>query len=137
MLAAYRSGADVLQQMYEPTLQHAGALAQLSRVHGKRFLLVHLPMAFQVSATAWSEVRKAYRLEPRIYDSNEKAMVKDFCDAHALDCLFADDLIEMQSKGLASEPLYYRYDFHFTAAGNRVIGNWFANELRRTLAFTN
>ncbi len=84
MLAAYRSGQETLQKMYEPTLRHVNALAQLSRENGKPFLLVHLPMAFQVSPTFWDMGRKAYRMDDRIYDSSEDVMVKNFCAAQTM-----------------------------------------------------
>lgn len=134
MLAAYRSDAEMLQKMYEPTLKHANALAQLARQHGKPFLLVHLPMAFEVSATAWDMGRMAYRMEARVYDSNEEAIVKDFCAGQAMQCIFADDLIRTEVQRSPAIPFYFRYDFHFTPIGNRVIGNWLGQQLGSTVA---
>jgi hypothetical protein len=131
MLAAYRAGPDLLERMYEPTLKHVAALAELARAHGKPFVLVHLPMAFQVSATSWDQGRKAYRMEERIYDSNEEALVKAFCRAHAMQCLFADEAIRAEAQRAGAPPLYFRYDFHFTPSGNRFLGNWLGRELAR------
>jgi hypothetical protein len=128
MLAAYRSDAGVLERMYRPTLRHAGALARLARESGKPFVLIHLPMAFQVSANAWDHGRKAYRLEERVYDSNEEALVRDFCAEQGMTCLFADEPIKSAQRS-EQEALYFRYDFHFTPAGNRALGNWLGREL--------
>jgi hypothetical protein len=129
MLAAYRSDSNFLAQMYEPTLRHAGALAEFARQNGKPFILIHLPMAFQVDANAWDQGRKAYRLENRIYESGEGNIVKDFCQTQKLTCLFADGAIKTASQNEPSKKLFFRYDFHLTPEGNRIVGEWLGKEL--------
>jgi hypothetical protein len=133
MLAAYRSDAEMLQMMYEPTLKHANALAQLARQYGKPFLLVHLPMAFEVSGTEWDIGRRAYHMDSRVYDNKEDIMVRNFCTVQAIECLFADDLIRTEVQRSADNPIYFRYDFHFTPTGNRLIGNWLGEQLGATV----
>jgi hypothetical protein len=132
MLAAYRAGPDQLRGMVKSTLHHAAALADLARQKGKPFLIVHLPMAIQVSTDEWSQGRKAYKLEDRVYDAGETAAVREFCDQNKIACVFADDVIK-EAERTEHGRLYFKYDFHFTPLGNRLIGTWLAARLQNLM----
>jgi hypothetical protein len=85
-------------------------------------------MPFEVDAKAWDQGRKAYRLEERVYNSGESKIVQAFCEARHLNCLFAEKPLK-QADAVDPKALYFRYDFHLTPEGNRVVGEWLGRDL--------
>jgi hypothetical protein len=131
LLAVYRADSDA-QQMLQPTLQHVAALAELARKKDAQFILLYLPMPFQLSEGAWDQGRKAYRLAGKGND-REIAAVKSFCSAQHLDCLFPDDLLRESIAAKGARDVYYSYDFHLTVEGNRILGSWLGNQVEQLL----
>lgn len=130
LFAAYRAEQSRVGDIYEPTLRHVGALADFAEANGARFLLVHLPMPFQVSDEEWSEGRQAYRLGEGSFAA-EEAVVKAFCAEQDYPCAFSTGTLKAAAaSSAAGQPLYYRYDFHLNARGHRVFGDWLAEQLR-------
>jgi hypothetical protein len=131
LLAVYRSEPDV-QRMLQPTLQHVAALADFSRNNGARFILLYLPMPFQLSDQAWDQGRKAYRLSGA-GNGQEREAVGSFCTAQKLDCLFPDDVLRQAISREGARSIYYSYDFHLTVEGNRVLGSWLGSQIAQSL----
>lgn len=127
LLAVYRPDSDA-QQLLQPTLQHVSALAELARKKDARFILLYLPMPFQLSDAAWDQGRKAYRLAGKGND-REIAAVKSFCSAQHLDCLFPDELLREAIAAKGARDIYYSYDFHLTVEGNRILGSWLGDQV--------
>jgi hypothetical protein len=131
LLAAYRSDSDA-QRMLQPTLQHVSALADFSRKNGARFILLYLPMPFQLSDQAWDQGRKAYRLSGA-GNGQEREAIASFCTAQKLDCLFPDDVLREAISREGARSIYYSYDFHLTVEGNRVLGAWLGAQIGQVL----
>jgi hypothetical protein len=129
LLAVYREGVDPAA-LYEPTLRHVAAMRDLAAEDGLPFLVLHLPMPFQLSEAEWTEGRKFYRLAPGLRAPEEREAVAAYCTAVGLDCVFGDTWLAEAMPG----PLFYAYDFHLNAAGSRVVGEGLAAALRARLA---
>src|SRR5262249_21000788 len=117
------------EEMLKPTLHHVTALADLVRKQNARFVFLYLPMPFQLSDRAWDLGRKAYRLSGE--SDHEISVVKSFCAAQGLDCLFANQALQDAIASEGADKIYYRYDFHPTVEGNRVLGIWLGEQLER------
>jgi hypothetical protein len=130
LLAVYREESDA-QQMLQPTLQHVSALADWTRQNGAKFIFLYLPMPFQLSEKAWNQGRKAYRMSG-VGNDREKDTVRQFCIARELDCLFSDDVLS-KATSKDARSVFYAYDFHLTAEGNRIVGSWLGTQIRQVL----
>lgn len=131
LLAAYRPQEGTAAQVYGPTFQHIMALSNYATNNDLRFSLLHLPMPFQMSDIEWDLGRQAYKLDLPSSGQAEQTLVKEFCAAEKLSCLFADDALRANTAQTEDDPrLYYRNDFHLNAQGNQKLGVWLSNKLQ-------
>jgi hypothetical protein len=127
LLAVYRAGVDPAT-MLQPTIAHIAALADLVRKRNARFVLLYVPMPFQISDQAWDQGRRAYRLSGQINDG-EIPVIRSLCAAQHLDCLFPEEVLRQAVQSRGARDIYYSYDFHLTAEGNRILGSWLGTQL--------
>src|SRR5262249_28944355 len=133
MLAGYRADRARLGKMSEPTLKHIAATVEFAHQKGAKFILLYLPMPFQLSDTAWDVGRQAYRLSKVQAPDGELEVIKSFCLARKLECLFPTEMLRDALASQGKKEIYFRYDFHMTPEGNRILGGWFANELSKSI----
>jgi len=132
MVAIYRADESSATELYEPTLRHVGALAEMARANAIDFLVVHMPMAFQLSDEEWKEGRKAYKLDQQTMA--EETVVKRFCRDLEIDCLFAKDVLgPAVALDSGQTPLFFTHDFHLRQNGNRIVGEWIGHQLERLI----
>jgi lysophospholipase L1-like esterase len=133
LLAGLRADKSQLPALHDPSLQHVIALARVAGDAGLPFILVHVPLPHQLSAYEWSLGRTAYGLEARVYPTADVDVVKAYCESHGLQCVFAHEAMRASIEQSGDERLYYTYDFHPNASGNRALGAWLARQLENFL----
>ena len=126
LLAGVRAEGGALAKLHEPSLRHVAAIARLARQQNTPFLLVHLPLPHQISASEWSKGRVAYGLENRTYAAADRTVVEDFCRRERINCVAAHDPLARAERDSDGQRLFYEYDFHPNKRGNRIIGEWAA-----------
>ena len=133
LLAAYRADRVTLGKIFEPTLRHVSAIGEFAQSKGAKFILLYLPMPFQLSDNAWDVGRKAYRLSKLPAPDGELDVIRSFCLARRLECLFPTDMLREALASQGKREIYFHYDFHMTSEGNRILGTWLGNELAKSV----
>ena len=129
LLAAYRG--DDLPAIHQATWRHIHGMARVAEQAGLPFLLVYLPLPFEVSPVEWEQGRAIYGIaaDTAHWEAPYRLAANDFTEA-GLEWISARALLAAKSAQAAGQPrLYYAYDFHLNPAGNRVLGEWLAEQL--------
>lgn len=128
LFAAYRAPAENLPEMHAPTLRHIIALGRLARAAGVPFLVVQLPMPFEISATEWSRGREIYGLTGSVAVSPElRRLPAEALQKAGVPLVAAHEFLAAKAQ---SQPgLYFAFDFHLNATGQRLLGAWLADQL--------
>lgn len=132
LLAGTRADKEKLTSLHTPSLLHVKAMAELAKANGLPFMMIHLPMPHQVSASEWAYGRKAYGLDNKLYAAPDKEIVKNFCIKNGIKCESAHKyIINLASNATGDKLLYYKFDFHPTATGYEAIGGWMAKKIEK------
>lgn len=125
LLAAYRAPAARMGAIYQPTLRHLAGIRDLAVAKGIDFAVIRLPMPFELDGAAWDPGRRPYGIAPgQVLPEVDRTRLDAFCGENGLSCVSADEALA----GNAAK-LFFRYDFHLNPAGNRVLGDWFAQHV--------
>jgi hypothetical protein len=131
----------ILQSQYDQetsdgwnaTLTNIGEMGQLTAARGQRFIMVMIPMKFQVYESMWQDYQQRNRVPANAYDFDKPARILAEA-ANRSNAAFIDltplirDAIRAQN---ITEPLYYAGDAHFNVLGNEVVGKILHEELQR------
>lgn len=128
LFAGARAEQSRLVALHEPSLRHVAAIAAKAKAANIPFVLVHVPLPLQVGTREWARGRARYNVEDRVYPSDDVGVVQAFCTQQSLQCVTAHEVIRKES-AKAGPLLYHREDFHLTTDGNKVLGNWMAEQL--------
>jgi hypothetical protein len=133
LLAAYRAPVESLAEMHEPALRHIAGMARLAREAGVPFLVVQLPMPFEVSDQEWVKGRKIYGLDGVASERPELTRLPAaFLRAQDVGIIAAHEFLASRAAHGASDPrIYFDYDFHLNVVGQRLLGTWLADTLAR------
>jgi hypothetical protein len=87
---------------------------------GIEFLLSVYPWAHQVSDSEWLPGRYAFMSEDAIPSDRNRERVREFSTENGLELV---DTFAAFRAAAGAEPLYFRHDMHWTAAGHEVMAN--------------
>jgi lysophospholipase L1-like esterase len=121
------------QDSWEVTEALFVAARDLAEASGARFLLVNAPTIWQIYPTQWESFRSANGLRNDGWDlSAARRRLIDLSSRHAVEYLDLAPSLESASGG--GQPLYFTRDFHWTAAGHRVVGQALAQRIEERFA---
>jgi len=104
-------------------------IAEWSREHEARYLVVLVPAKYQVDEAAWNVYRKRWKLPPDAFDRDHaQRVINGFLHEEGVPAL--DLLPAFRAAALQTESLYFRVDSHWTEAGHVLA----AREIFRELA---
>ncbi len=131
LLAAYRADPEQLSQLHGCTFRHIEALAQDCARQHRPFLVVTLPMPFEVSEVEWQRGRAIYQLksERDSYRPTHELAITALRQAK-VPWVSAHEFLQEQAAQKPGETrIFYNYDFHLNPRGNKLLGEWLAEEL--------
>ena len=94
--------------------------------HGIRFMLSVYPWAHQISDTEWVPGRYVFMPEGAQLSDKSMTAIREHSAAAGVELLDATPAFRAYH---GSEPLYFAYDMHWTAAGHRVMAASLAKDL--------
>jgi lysophospholipase L1-like esterase len=132
LFAAYRAAPEKLADMHAGTLRHMAAMAHLARAAKVPFLVVQLPMPFEISASEWGKGRAIYGLTSEVAVRAElRRLPVEAMEKQGVPLFAAHDFLAQKAQEQA--PIYYAFDFHLNATGQRLLGEWLAETLTNTV----
>lgn len=107
-------------------------MKSLSEENGARFLLVVIPADMEVHPERWGELLKAYpEMKNTVWDlERPERILGELCSSSRMDCLF---LLPEFVKESGKKELYYKWDKHLNAEGNRLAANVIYGKLIKEL----
>ncbi len=135
LLAPYRMPSSQRDSLHEATWRHIAAMARMAEEAGAPFLVVHLPMPFEVSPVEWSRGKEIYDVADKTVQSDDIAVAtKAALDAAGIPWVSAYDLLAEKTAQQEGDPrLYFDTDFHLNKSGARAVGHWLAKQLQMSL----
>jgi lysophospholipase L1-like esterase len=132
LFAAYRAPAEKLADMHAGTLRHVLAMARLAREAGLPFVVVQLPMPFEISTSEWGHGRQIYGLTEEVRVPSElRRLPMDALQKEEIPLFAAHEFLAEKAQ---SQPgIYFAFDFHLNATGQRLLGEWLADKLAKTI----
>lgn len=128
LFAAYRAPEETLPDLYAPTLRHVVALGRLARGAGLPFVVVQLPMPFEVSAQEWARGREIYGLRGDVaVPAAVRRVPAEVLGREGIPLVAAHEFLA--EKAQQHPPIYYAFDFHLNPDGQRFLGEWLAGQL--------
>jgi lysophospholipase L1-like esterase len=121
------------QESWEVTEALFVAARDLAEAAGARFLLVNAPTIWQIYPDQWESFRAANGLRNDGWDlGTARRRLTDLSDRQAVEYLDLAPSLELA--GQAGQPLYFTRDFHWTAAGHRVVAEALAQRIEERFA---
>lgn len=121
------------QESWEVTEALFVAARDLAEASGARFLLVNAPTIWQVYPAHWESFRSSNRLGDDGWDMNvARRRLADLASRQDLEYLDLAPSLEAARGGSSS--LYFTADFHWTAAGHRVVAQALAERIEQRFA---
>jgi len=131
----------ILQSQYDQetsdgwnaTLTNIAEMGELTATRGQRFIMVMIPMKFQVYESMWADYQQRNRVAPDAYDFDKPARIlQEAADRSNVAFIDLTPLIRnaIRAQNITA-PLYYEGDAHFNVLGNEVVGKILLEELQR------
>ena len=112
--------------LWNLTKRNLNLINNLLKDNGIKFLLTVYPYGHQVNATEWSEGRKKWSLENKVYDDDRPfKYLEEIANREGF--LFHNMLSDFRAE--KEHPLYYNIDGHWTKLGHRVVAKSLENYL--------
>ncbi len=105
-------------------------IAAWARERGTRYLVLLVPMRYQVEDAAWDRYRSAWGLPAGAFD-RDHAQREVNALLERLEVPVVDLLEPMRAAAAAGDRLYYRHDRHWTTAGHALAAKRLHDELDR------
>ena len=128
-LAGIRAGTSAMPAVHGPSLQYVKAIADLAKLKGAPFLLVHVPLPPQVAAGEWRGGRTLFDLPATVLPVDDIAVVQKFCADNSLKCVSLLELLQKTATAPNSSRLFHSTELGFAPGGTRVVGAWLGNTL--------
>jgi lysophospholipase L1-like esterase len=135
LLAPYRAPKQKLAELHAATFQHIAGMAKVARDAQVPFVVVQLPLPFEVSPVEWQHGRQLYGIPseaasfPELTQLPAELLAKDavpLATAHTL-------LAEKAAQRPGDPRIYYDFDFHLNTTGQQLLGDWLAEVLAKQL----
>lgn len=109
---------------WNATLANIDEMAAVTRDRDQRFVMLMIPMKFQVYDAMWDDYRNRNRVSADAYDFGKPARI--LAEAAARNNVTFIDLTPLIKDAIRTqnitEPLYHEGDAHFNVLGNEVVG---------------
>ena len=128
-LAGIRAGASTMPAVHGPSLQYVKAIADLAKLKGAPFLLVHVPLPPQIAAGEWGGGRALFDLPATALPVDDIAVVQKFCTDNSLKCVSLLELLQKTTTAPNSSRLFHSTELGFAQGGSRVVATWLGNTL--------
>jgi lysophospholipase L1-like esterase len=136
LFAAYRAPAEKLPEMHAATLRHLVAMGRLAKQSNLPFLVVQLPMPFEISASEWGRGRQIYGLTGDVQVPAElRRLPAEALEKEGMRLVAAHEFLAGKAMAQSGQPaIYFSFDFHLNAGGQRLLGEWLAEQLAPMVA---
>lgn len=128
-LAGIRAPAADLAAVHQPSLRYVSALADLAKAQNVPFLLIHLPLPPQISATEWANGRDFFKVAGDVNSSDDLAVIEKFCAETGIKCLSLHTPMREAAGSPVNGTLFYRTELALTLNGSTWLGSWLAEQI--------
>ena len=118
--------ASIVEGSWPAGQEAMSNLADWARENDALYVVVLIPIKYQIVDSAWDAYRRRWKLPDKAFDRERpQHVVREFLDGQGI--AYVDLLPPFRA---SSEDLYYRVDNHWTAAGHAAAARILAEKLR-------